>query len=148
MAVRKPFNKAMYQMFDGIAKETLVTFLESQGHTILNKKEDYYADVVSEKDGYTYFNEAEVKSQWKGDWPPHWKEIRIPERKQRLLDKYEGDNGVLNFYVFRGDMKKAWRIKDTCLTKESLAEVKGSTRIRKGELFFHIPYTNAELITL
>jgi hypothetical protein len=146
-AVRKPFNKAMYKMFDGIAKETLFNFLKSKGHTIINKKEDYYADVVSEKDGYIYFNEAEVKSQWNGDWPEHWKEIRIPERKQRLLDKYEGEKGVLNFYVFRGDMKKAWRIKDTCLTEDSLKEAHGRY-IKKGEKFFHIPYTNAELITL
>ena len=135
-------------MFDGIAKETLIKFLEKNGHKILSSKEDYYVDVVSEKNGYTYFNEAEVKSQWKGEWPSHWSEIRIPERKQRLLDKYKGENGVLNFYVFRGDMKKAWRIKDTFLTKESLAEVKGSNRIKDGELFFHIPYTDAELVTI
>ena len=75
----------------------------------------------------------------------HWSEIRIPERKQRLLDKHGSENGVLNFYVFRKDMKKAWRIKDTLLTKESLGTAKGRY-IRKGEPFFHIPYTSAELV--
>lgn len=147
MAVRKKFNRSLYKAYDGKAKEALVKHLESKGHTILQDKEDYYADVVSEKDGYTYFNEAEVKVAWDQDWPEHWAEIRIPERKQRLLDKYEGTNGVLNFYVFRSDMKQAWRIKDTKLTQESLGEAKGRY-IRKGELFFHIPYTEAELVEI
>ena len=144
-AVRKNFSRALYQAYDKKAKDTLVDLLESKGHTIVNTEENYFVDVVSQKDGYTYFNEAEVKVAWDGDWPTHWKEIRIPERKQRLLDKYEGNNGVLNFYVFREDMKQVWRIKDTLLTKESLAEAKGRY-IQKGELFFHIPYTEAELV--
>jgi len=144
-AVRKNFSRALYQAYDKKAKDTLVDLLESKGHTIVNTEENYFVDVVSQKDGYTYFNEAEVKVAWDGDWPTHWKEIRIPERKQRLLDKYDGTNGVLNFYVFREDMKQVWRIKDTLLTKESLAEAKGRY-IQKGELFFHIPYTEAELV--
>ena len=144
-AVRKQFNRALYQAYDKKAKDTLVDLLKSKGHTIVNTEENYFVDVVSQKDGYTYFNEAEVKVAWKEDWPTHWAEIRIPERKQRLLDKYEGTNGVLNFYVFREDMKQVWRIKDTLLTKESLAEAKGRY-IQKGELFFHIPYTEAELV--
>jgi|TARA_R110000796_G_scaffold69615_1_gene158576 hypothetical protein len=143
--VRKSFNRALYQAYDKKAKDTLVELLETKGHTIVNTEENYFVDVVSQKDGYTYFNEAEVKVAWKEDWPSHWEEIRIPERKQRLLDKYEGTNGVLNFYVFREDMKQAWRIKDNLLTKESLAEAKGRY-IQKGELFFHIPYTSAELV--
>ena len=144
--VRKSFNRALYQAYDKKAKDTLVDLLETKGHTIVNTEENYFVDVVSQKDGYTYFNEAEVKVAWKEDWPTHWEEIRIPERKQRLLDKYDGTNGVLNFYVFREDMKQAWRIKDTLLTKESLAEAKGR-HIQKGALFFHIPYTSAELVT-
>ena len=53
------------------------------------------------------------------------KEIRIPERKQRLLDKYQGENGVLNFMSFVKILKQAWRIRDYLLTKESLKEAKG-----------------------
>ena len=145
--VRKSFNRALYEAYDEPAKDALVSLLKSKGHTIVNTEEDYFVDVVSQKDGYTYFNEAEVKVAWDGDWPTHWSEIRIPERKQRLLDKHGSENGVLNFYVFRKDMRKAWRIKDTLLTKESLGTAKGRY-IRKGELFFHIPYTSAELVEI
>ena len=113
-AVRKQFSPALYAAYDKKAKDTLVELLESKGHTIVNTEENYFVDVVSQKDGYTYFNEAEVKVAWKEDWPTHWAEIRIPERKQRLLDKYEGTNGVLNFYVFREDMNKYGVSKKPC----------------------------------
>ena len=145
--IKRPFSKKLYETYDNAAKEKLIKFLSNNGHTILSDKEDYNADVVSEKNGITYYNEAEVKVAWTNDWPSHWAEIRIPERKKRLVKMYAEQNGVLNFYVFRKDMKQAWRIKDTCLTEESLAEAKGKY-IRKGEKFFHIPYTNAELVIL
>jgi hypothetical protein len=144
-AVRKPFSRALYEAYDGKAKDTLITLLESRGHTIVNTEENYHVDIVSKKDGYTYFNEAEVKTGWKGDWPEHWHDIRIPERKQRLLDRYGVEKGVLNFYIFSNDMSQAWRIKDTLLTKDRCLPAKGRY-IRAGELFFHIPYTEAELI--
>jgi len=146
-AVRKQFSRALYEAYDTPARDKLVAYLEAKGHTIVNNEENYSVDVVSQKDGYTYFNEAEVKTAWKEDWPAHWKEIRIPERKQRLLDKYGTENGVLNFYIFRPDFKQAWRIKDTLLTKERCLPASGRY-IRKGELFFHIPYTEAELVIL
>ena len=145
--VRKAFNRALYEAYDKKAKDALVSHLKSKDHVIVNTEENYFVDVVSQKHGFTFLNEAEVKVAWTGDWPVHWKEIRIPERKQRLLDKYQGENGVLNFYVFRKDLKQAWRIRDFLLTKESLGEAKGRY-IRPGELFFHIPYTEAELIIL
>ena len=147
MAVRKQFSRALYEAYDTPARDKLVAYLESRGHTIVNNEENFGVDVVSQKHGFTYFNEAEVKTAWKADWPVDWKEIRIPERKQRLLDKHEGVNGVLNFYILSQDMSQAWRIKDTLLTKESLREAKGRY-IQKGEQFFHIPYTEAELVKL
>jgi hypothetical protein len=146
-AVRKSFNRALYEAYDSPARDALVSYLESKGHTIVNNEENFNVDVVSQKGGYTYFNEAEVKTAWKADWPVEWKEIRIPERKQRLLDKHSSENGVLNFYVFRPDFKQAWRIKDTQLTQDSLKVAKGRY-ITHGEKFFHIPFVEAELVNL
>jgi len=147
MSVRKQFSRALYEAYDTPARDKLVAYLESKGHTIVNNEENYSVDVVSQKGGYTYFNEAEVKTAWKADWPTHWSEVRIPERKQRLLDKHKDQKGVLNFYILSQDLSQAWRIKDVLLTKESLREAKGRY-IQKGELFFHIPYTEAELVKL
>lgn len=145
--VRKSFSRALYNAYDKPARDILIDYLEGKGHVIVSNEENYNVDVVSQKHGLTFLNEAEVKTGWKEDWPTHWSEIRIPERKQRLLDKYNGEDGVLNFYVFRHDLKQAWRIKDTLLTKESLREAKGRY-IQKGEQFFHIPYSEAELVNL
>jgi hypothetical protein len=146
--VRKQFNKALYEAYDAPARNALVFYLEDNGHTIVNNEENYNVDVISQKGAYTYYNEAEVKTAWKGDWPSHWAEVRIPERKQRLLEMYKSfPFSVLNFYIFRPDFKQAWRIKDTLLTQDSLKEAKGRY-IQKGEKFFHIPYTSAELVVL
>jgi|TARA_R110001606_G_scaffold82719_5_gene189423 hypothetical protein len=145
--IKRKFSTALYAAYDQPAKEKLIEFLKSKGHTILSDKEDYNVDVVSEKDGYTYFNEAEVKVAWNKDWPTDWADIRIPERKKRLLDMYDGQNGVLNFYVFKKDLSQAWRIKDTLMSKDSLKEATGRY-IRKGEKFFHIPYLSAELVEM
>ena len=147
MGTRKQFSRALYEAYDAPAKNTLVEYLKSAGHSIENTEENYNVDIVSTKNNYTYFNEAEVKLAWKEEWPTDWKEIRIPERKGRLIEKYEGENGVLNFYIFRKDMKQVWRIKDTSLTKDRLREAHGRN-ILKGELFYHIPYTEAELINV
>lgn len=145
--IKRPFNRALYEAYDTKAKETLVSLLKKKGHTIVNTEENYNVDVVTKKKDYTYFNEAEVKVAWKEDWPTHWAEIRIPERKGRLVKMYQKQKGVLNFYIFRNDMKQVWRIKDTLLTEDNLKEAKGRY-ITKGEKFFHIPYTAAELITI
>lgn len=147
VAYRKPFSRALYNAYDAPARDKLVSYLTTKGHVIVSNSEDYGVDVVSQKHGYTYLNEAEVKTGWDGDWPTHWTEIRIPQRKQRLLDKHHGDKNVLNFYVFSRDLTQAWRIRDTLLTQECLAEAKGRY-IKPGELFFHIPYKSAELVKL
>jgi hypothetical protein len=52
-----------------------------------------------------------------------------------------------NFYILRGDLKAAWRIKDYVVEQAEVKEAKGRN-IVKGEHFFHIPYEKAELITL
>jgi hypothetical protein len=144
--IKKPFSRGLYEAYDAPARDALVSHLEGKGHTIVSNEENYNVDVVSQKNGITYFNEAEVKTAWKGDWNTNWKEIRLPHRKQRLIKMYE-EQGVLNFYIFRPDFKQAWRIKDTLLTEEGLKEAHGRY-IAKGEKFFHIPFTEAELVKL
>lgn len=145
--IKHPFNKSWYNQFDNVAKKTLAKYLLGKGHEVNDVKEDYNVDVVSTKKDYTYFNEAEVKRAWKSDWPTDWAEIRIPERKKRLVEMYKEKNGVLNFYVFRNDLKQVFRIKDTSLTEDRLKEAKGRY-IRAGEKFFHVPFQEAELINL
>lgn len=144
VAVHKKFEQDLYDKYDNPAKTALINVLEQQGHRIMSVAENYYADVVSEYDGDTYYSEAEVKRAWTGDWPEHWSEIRIPERKSRLLKKY---NNKVNFYVFNKGITSCWYIKGKQMTQDTLRVAYGNN-ILKGERFFHIPYTEAILVTV
>jgi len=145
----RPFQKEVYDKVDGPSKEALIKYLQSEGHTIVSKKEDYYADVVSEKDGVTYFHEAERKAQWKEEWPTYWSEIRIPGRKRRLIEKYKHQLENLYFYVFNKHYNKAWKIQGTQMIDAIIKEATGPTyRIPKGETFYHIPYQEAQIVDI
>ena len=149
-AVNRQFRPESYKQNDGIAKLSIIKYLENKGHTILDSDENYSFDIKSEYKGNTYYSEVEMKNQWKGDWNPTWEEIRIPYRKHKLINKFEeikSDTTFLNFYVIREDCLKAWRIKDNLLSNSEEKTAKGRN-IQKGEHFFHIPYKEAELVEL
>ena len=135
------FDQERYDKFDGKAKNALISYLEQEGHTIKRVKENYLADVVSTKDGETFYSEAEIKTAWEGQWPEDWKDLRIPGRKARLLQKH----ATITFFVFRSDLKECWVVKGEQLTLDSLKEAYGP-KISKGEMFFHIPVKEAKLI--
>ena len=140
--MRKPFEQHLYDKYDNPAKSKLIELLTLRGHDIKNVAENYYADVVSEKDGMVVHSEAEVKTGWEDEWPTSWQEIRIPERKRRLLAKYQGNVG---FYVFNKNLSKCWHIKGSQMTDDCIRPATGRN-IREGEMFFHIDYHDAELI--
>ena len=141
---RKPFERHLYEKYDASAKDALLSYLSQEGHTINSVKENYYADVVSTKDtDDLIYSEAEVKAAWKAgtNWPSDWAEVRIPGRKQRLLNKYS----QVTFYVFLEDCQECWVIESHQMTEDRLREAKGRY-IRAGEKFFHIPVKEAKLI--
>ena len=148
-AYNRRFIRASYEENDNKAKEAIIGYLIKNGHTILDSKEDFSFDIKSKKGDNNYFSEAEMKNQWKGDWPDTWKEIRIPYRKHKLINRMAelgADNHFFNFYVIRNDAKMAWRIKDYVVAESEVKQL-FSYRV-KGESFFHIPYERAELVEL
>jgi len=159
MTVRKPFDKALYDVADTKAKKHMVDwlnfhndycFLDDRIYNI-STNETYYFDIVCTVDDANprLLYEVEIKYSWKGDWPDSWKEIRIPERKRRLLDKWkeESPDDVLTFVVFRDDCKKAWHIDGSTLLECEVKEAP-NRNIRKGEKFFHIPTSDAYLVDM
>ena len=142
-AYRKPFSHNLYGKYDGVAKKALIEYLISEGHDLVDSAESYDADVVTQKDGVKYYSETEVKTAWKGDWPTDWAEIRIPERKKKLLSKHDN----LKFYIFSDTLKQCWCSDSNLLTDDIIREAKGRN-IFKGEQFYHVPYTQAELINV
>ena len=62
MQAVRPFRKDIYELVDDTkAKDALIRYLIKKGHVLVSTEENYHVDVVSQKHGYTYFNEAEVK---------------------------------------------------------------------------------------
>ena len=138
---RKPFSKTLYSNYDSQAKTALIEYLNSLGHQLLDSVESYDADIITEYNGVQYYSEAEVKTAWRGDWPSNWREIRIPERKKKLLEKHTN----LKFYIFSSDLDQCWCIDSSLLTDNILRKAFGKN-IHPGELFYHVPYQEAELI--
>jgi len=144
------FQADSYKENDGMAKDIVIKYLKSKGHINFDDKENYSFDIKSEKNGHTYYSEVEMKNQWRGDWNTSWKEIRIPYRKFKLINKFAELNdkdAYLNFYIIRSDCEYAWRIKDNQLTDDCIKEI-WLGNARRKEHFFHIPYTEAELVKL
>tara|TARA_E500000305_G_C3909688_1_gene182780 strand:- start:219 stop:647 length:429 start_codon:yes stop_codon:yes gene_type:complete len=136
---------------DERAKKAIVSYLVANKFTDIEAKEDYYFDVSAKKDK-DYFFEVEVKNQWGSSWNPSWKEVRIPERKRRLIDKKnkEYPDHDLYFVVFNTDCSQAWFIKDDTVSSSTVGTIQNSRRVGEPHLkepFFHVPTEQAKLIT-
>ena len=140
--IRKKFSRSLYNISDEAAKKIIREYLKNEGHLIVNEKENYYADIETIKDGKSFFHETEMKYSWKGKWPAHWEEIRIPSRKKRLLDKYKDED--LTFYVISSDRKNFWKIPANVVSSSEIREA-GNKYLDRGETFYHISVNNAEL---
>ena len=149
-AFYRKFQYKSYKENDNKAKEAIVKHLKLNGHTILNTEENYSFDIHSKKDEVMHYSEVEMKNQWVGEWNPLWKEIRIPHRKIKLVNKFRKLNngeGIFNFYIIRNDCKYAWKINESQMTQDSIKEI-WLSNAKRNEHFFHIPYTEAELIDI
>ena len=153
MTVRKRFDKALYEEADRKAKKHMVEWLMSRDHAPvdLNTNETTYFDIIStvDKDLPRHLYEVEMKYAWKGEWPDSWKEIRIPHRKKRLLDRWKKEcyNDLLTFVIFKNDCTQAWHIDGETVLNSEVKEASNRV-IRKGELFFHRPVTDAYLVDM
>ncbi len=144
------FDKQSYKENDARAKKAMVSYLASENFTDIIDKEDYYFDVSAKKDK-GYFFEVEIKNQWGTEWPDTWREVRIPQRKQRLINKKmkEFPDHELYFVIFNTDCTQAWFIKDTTVHNSSVGTIQNSSRTGAPHLkepFFHIPVADAKLI--
>ena len=84
--VKKKFDRQLYNMVNQKSVDAGKKYLKSIGHRITSTKEDMKVDIRSSKDGKQYLTEVEVKLVWDGEWPKHWKDIQLSERKRRLID--------------------------------------------------------------
>jgi len=149
----RPFDRQSYKENDARAKKAMVGYLTANKFNDIVDKEDYYFDVSANKKDRKFFFEVEIKNQWGVQWPDTWKEVRIPERKQRLINRKEKDypEHELYFVIFNTDCTQAWFIKDTTVHNSSVGTIQNSSRTGAPHLkepFFHIPVDKAKLIQI
>jgi len=154
----RPFDRQSYNENDARAKKAMVNYLTVNNFTDIVDKEDYYFDVSANKKvkgkDEKFFFEVEIKNQWDTYWPESWKEVRIPQRKQRLINRKEKDypDHDLYFVVFNTTCKQAWFIKDSLVNESSVGKIQNSKQPKGSphlaEPFFHIPVDKANLIQI
>ena len=146
----RKFDINSYKKNDERAKKAIINYLKKNNYEEIEAKEDYYFDVIANKENkYTFF-EVEIKNQWRDVWDWRWKEVRIPERKKRLINKWkEGYNDYfLTFVVFNTNCTQAWFIDGNIVDKSFVGTIQNSKRVGSSHLkepFFHIPIEQAEL---
>jgi len=157
MNTTKPFDKDLYNQSDPPAKKAMIKWLNLNGYVNIDDRETMSFDLVCNKIDHDvstikpreYFYEVEIKYSWKGKWPEHWKDIRIPFRKKKLIDRWQKEfpNDKLTFVVFRNDCKQAWHISGKTVADSKVKEV-SNRNVSKGEKFFHINVEDARLVDM
>jgi hypothetical protein len=158
----RSFDKLSYTIHDKKARKVMVDYLTKNDYINIVNKENYNFDIYARymlKDFSSmklfseHFFEVEVKTQWGDNWNPAWKEIRIPERKQRLINiwKEKYPDYTFKFVVFNGDLKQAWFIDANVVDKSSVGTIQNSRFTKSPHLkepFFHIPVEDANLVQI
>tara|TARA_R110002110_G_scaffold90975_1_gene236489 strand:- start:315 stop:749 length:435 start_codon:yes stop_codon:yes gene_type:complete len=135
---------------DARAKDALITYLKSKDYTDIESQENFNFDIHCKNKYNVELFEVEIKNQWKDDWNPSWTEIRIPQRKIRLIDKWEKDypTAEFTFVVLNYNCKQGWFIPAKIVKESKVDTIKNSRRIGEPHLkepFFHIPMGFATL---
>lgn len=139
IGARKPFERQLYNLYDGPAKEAIKQHLIAKGHDdeVVVPPENYGADLYSILKGTKYYHEAEVSQGWtKGIHP--YPLGSIPERKTRLIHMLDGC--PLFFWMLRLDLGRALVFDAKHCTDTYLVEVP-NRKIQSGEYFYRIPKT-------
>jgi hypothetical protein len=148
MMATKKFDKKLYDKANPLSNGIMVKWLDKNGYQDIDPKETYGVDITCQKGDTPAFFETEIKYSWVNDWSNDWKEIRIPYRKHKIIDKWvqSGSEGSLTFIVFRGDCKMAWFIDGQDVRDAKVAAI--NNRYMSNEKFYHIDVNDANLINM
>ena len=147
MGKRKPFDRKLYNQVNDLSIKVVKKYLKSAGHKIISTKEKYMDDIESTFKGKHYLTEVEVKLVWDGEWPKHWWNVRVPERKTKLLKQAEREGKTLTFLYLDKALTKAWKIDGDVVKDCPLQEVP-NRYIPQGEYFYIVPITKATRVNL
>ena len=139
---RKKFSQELYDKADHKAKGIIRAYLESEGYSLLDDREKYSCDIEG-RDGQGW--EVEIKYSWKKEWPPSWRDVRIPYRKKKLLEDTGEDK--ITFFILNSMCKEAWKIPGQVVSEAEVVEVSNKF-VPRGELFYSIPVSKVRKISI
>jgi len=140
--VRKKFSQELYDKADHKAKDLIRSYLQREGHALLDDEEKYSCDIEG-KDGQGW--EVEIKYSWGRKWPPSWRDVRIAYRKKKLLERKGSEN--ITFYVLNSMCEEAWEIPGQAVSEAEVVEVSNKF-VPRGELFYSIPVSKVRKISI
>jgi hypothetical protein len=133
------FSQKSYDQNDSYAKKLFKKFLiEKRGHKIISDKENYDHDIISEKNGETYYFELEMKRNYPFTTRESFQfpTVSFLARKERLHRKKPFNYIVICYetnYFISCDSNKIYK-------NEYIEDRNLQHRVRKGhDKFFRVP---------
>lgn len=133
------FDKKAYNSYDEPAKQAVINYLQQNGVEVTYKEEDFSADIET-TNGIAH--EVEVKAVWDGEWNSRWKDVQIPYRKIKLLEKYD----TIYFWVLHKTCKAAWLIDGKDLCEDNTRRINAGRG--NNEKFFFVPIEKCKKIKI
>lgn len=139
MSLVKAFEQDLHDKYDAPAKAAVADYLKRMGWEVLPNPDRYGVDLLVLKDGKNVgVIEVEVR-QWSPTCP--FSTIHVPERKTKFF------NGNSLFFALTRNMENAYWIESKDILKYPLKEVR-NVKVTSGELFFDVPTTEFNFVTL
>jgi hypothetical protein len=129
----KPFNRSLYNRYDGKARKWFAKVLP-EGYTAEDNPRKTGVDVIvrNEDGDIVFYVELEVKCLWKRSFP--FRTLHLPERKK----KYTSLKYPTLFVIFNNDGTQYKCVWSKYVLKSPLVEVR-NRYVYRGEMFFDIP---------
>lgn len=141
--MRKAFDEKLFQENDALARKASAEFIKSlcKDVKVFHNSDKYAQDLIVmdlEENPICYI-ECEIKRLWKGSEFP-FPTLQIPERK----GKYIGSEPGTLFLVFNADQTAVMLVHEELLAVSPKEEIPNKY-VQKGEFFFQVPRTYADL---
>ncbi len=156
--MNRKFQPDSYERNDARAKKALAEHLEIEGYVISESRENYSFDLEVTRDSDTQFGtvsfpelyEVEIKNQWGKEWPSVWKEVRIPKRKFKLIERWKKNylHTPFTFVVLNTTTEQGWFIPAEVVESSQVGKIQNlkiPDAPQGKEDFFHIPVEKAQL---
>jgi hypothetical protein len=130
-AVRKKFDRKLYEEYDQLARDKTTKVLTSQGYIVTEHPDRYAQDLIAEQGQEHFFVECEVKLVWETEEFPY-DTVQLPERKKKFF------NYTTQFFIWNKPLEHAMTFWSHDVATLEPVEVPNKY-VYAGEYFYQIP---------